>query len=65
MKSIYEAYNLAKNSDHIDIFVHDTQREIEIKYCDYFLRPNFDFVQEVTDPPGSRWEGRKLFHFRK
>ena len=65
MKSIYEAYNLAKNSEHIDIFVHDTHREIEIQYCDYFLRPNFEFVEEVTDPPGSRWEGRKLFYFRK
>ena len=65
MKSIYEAYNLSKNSEHIDIFVHDTHREIEIKYCDYFLRPNFEFVEEITDPPGSRWEGRKLFYFKK
>ena len=54
-----------KRSEHIDIFVHDTHREIEIQYCDYFLRPNFEFVEEVTDPPGSRWEGRKLFYFRK
>jgi uncharacterized protein (TIGR01627 family) len=65
MKSIYEAYNLSKNTDEIDIFVHDTHRKIEIQYCDYFLRPNFEFVEEITDPVGTRWEGRKLFYFRK
>jgi len=65
MKSIYEAYNLSKKSDSIDIFVHDTHREIEIQYCDYFMKPNFEFVGEVKDPVGARWEGRNMFHFRK
>ena len=65
MKSIYESYNLSKKSDNIDIFIHDTHREIEIKYCDYFLKSDFELVEEIVDPPDSRWEGRKLWYFRK
>lgn len=43
MKSIYTAASLMKNGH---VFVHDCNREVEILYCDKFLRPE-NFVQEI------------------
>ena len=64
MKSIYEAYNLPKN-ENVDIFVHDSERDIETKYCNYFLKPNYKLVKEVVDPKGEKFIGRTLTHFQK
>ena len=64
MKSIYEAYNLPKNKN-VDIFVHDSERDIETKYCNYFLKPNYKLVKEVVDPKGEKFIGRTLTHFQK
>ena len=36
MKSIYQAASLAKTGT--DVFVHDCDREIERKYCDFYLK---------------------------
>ena len=49
----------------VDIFVHDSGRYIEDKYCNYFLTPNYKLVDEVLDPEGTQHAGRKLSHFKK
>jgi hypothetical protein len=65
MKSIYETYNLTRNLNKVDIFVHDSHREIETKYCNYFLTPNYRLVDEVLDPECTEATGRKLSHFKR
>ena len=63
MKSIYEAYNLPKNQN-VNIFVHDSERDIEVKYSNYFIKPNYKLTQEIIDPPGKDFIGRKLSHYQ-
>tara|TARA_R110001583_G_scaffold90811_1_gene232801 strand:+ start:107 stop:1780 length:1674 start_codon:yes stop_codon:yes gene_type:complete len=63
MKSIYEAYNLPKNKN-VDIFVHDSERDIEVKYSNYFLKPNYKLIKEIIDPPGKTMIGRTLTHYK-
>jgi hypothetical protein len=43
MKSIFAASNLVTNGH---VFVHDCEREVEILYCDTFLRPE-NLVREI------------------
>lgn len=43
MKSIFTASRLVKNGH---VFVHDCEREVEILYCDLFLRPE-NLVREI------------------
>ena len=48
----------------MDIFVHDSERDIEVKYSNHFLKPNYKLVKEVIDPIGKDFIGRTLTHYR-
>jgi len=72
MKSIFTAFDLQKNLKSGDIFVHDSTRYIEKLYCDFFLEPNYNLVNNIEfkgerhpDPNIISQDFVSLTHFQK